>query len=106
LSGGKDNYVRLWKFYSEQDALQQLQPENAKGVKELKLAGSRVFKVKLESVLQGHNEEVSSIAYGLCSEQVKGESEYFIASASFDYNIIIWKQDIESGLWMMKSRVG
>lgn len=30
----------------------------------------------------------------------------FLVSASFDYNIIIWKQDLESGLWLIVTRLG
>ncbi|CAD8071421.1 unnamed protein product [Paramecium sonneborni] len=87
-SASKDTYTRIWSIYKIDEV-------------ETKIKSFRIdqqlYSFKLETILQGHIEEVSSVNW---------LDENTILSGSFDYNVIIWKQDKETGLWLSVSRLG
>ncbi|CAD8065666.1 unnamed protein product [Paramecium sonneborni] len=87
-SASKDTYTRIWSIYKVDEI-------------EAKIKCFRIdkqlYSFKLETILQGHIEEVSSVNW---------LDENTILSGSFDYNVIIWKQDKDTGLWLSVSRLG
>lgn len=54
------------------------------------IEGKNYF-VSLESVLAAHSESVVSLQWGTYNKQVA------LLSASFDFNIILWTKDAETG---------
>lgn len=55
-----------------------------------------VFCIELETVLSGHDGWVYSIDWLIHDGKTQ------LLSASMDKSIIVWEQDVESGLWLEK----
>ncbi|CAK66877.1 unnamed protein product (macronuclear) [Paramecium tetraurelia] len=87
-SASKDTYTRIWSIY-------KINEVEAK-TKSFRIE-QQLYSFKLETILQGHIEEVSTVNWF---------DENTILSGSFDYNVIIWKQDKDTGLWLSVSRLG
>ncbi|CAK71431.1 unnamed protein product (macronuclear) [Paramecium tetraurelia] len=87
-SASKDTYTRIWSIYKVNEVEAKIRSFRI---------GQQLYSFKLETILQGHNEEVSTVNWF---------DENTILSGSFDYNVIIWKQDKDTGLWLSVSRLG
>ena len=123
-SASQDNYIRIWNITKlEENSLNAIADKiNINKTNsiydEYKSKTSYVIKVEkdenntnlieydyynitLESILQGHEDSVSSIQW----EKVD-EENYYILSSSFDYTVSIWVFDKKHNMWNKEYTLG
>ena len=123
-SSSQDNYIRIWNITKlEENSLNSIADKiNINKTNsiydEYKSKTSYVIKVEkdenntnlieydyynitLESILQGHEDSVSSIQW----EKVD-EENYYILSSSFDYTVSIWVFDKKHNMWNKEYTLG
>lgn len=75
----------------------------------LKDSQGAAFNLSLESVLQHHQEAVSSVCWRLAElqeNQVPKIDQLRMLSSSFDFNVSLWQADPESEAWSVESTLG
>ena len=65
--------------------------------------GSDLFNFTLESVIQHHQEAVSSVQWRKVSDSLAGLK---LLSSSFDFTVVNWECDPESETWTAESTLG
>lgn len=88
-SGGQDSYIRLWKFYKEI-------PQSLLDSEGIYILDTLQMSAKLEAVLSGHSNSVSSVKWMKNS----------ILSSSHDFTVQIWNEDVHSGSWVTTATLG
>lgn len=68
----------------------------------MRLSSGSHFNIALESVIQHHQDTVSSVRWAPTSKDEK----LALISSSFDFTVVIWRQDDEAGAWQVESSLG
>lgn len=71
----------------------------------LKLANNVFYNIKLESVIQHHQEAVSSVAWTTCQHDGL-ITDLVLLSSSFDFTVALWKADAVTEAWSIDSTLG
>ena len=77
----------------------------------LSLEGERVYNFTLESVLQHHQEAVSSLEWGVPSQMLAEKrplrlDDLRLLSSSFDFTVCVWWADPQTEAWSVESTLG
>ena len=86
-SASQDNSIRLWRLTDEKEE-EGYQTKTCFVFVDAHTKSTH--NLKLESVLSGHSEAVSSVQWNSSS----------LLSASFDFTVRVWQMDAQSGLWV------
>ena len=127
-SGSQDHNIRIWKL----QPMENLSAEETKDasaadadgedetwMKQFETKTSIVFKdshdvaynFSLESVLQHHQEAISSVCWQV-PNSIKAEgrplniNDLRLLSSSFDFNVSLWEADRETEAWSVESTLG
>ena len=127
-SGSQDNNIRVWKLQpmlnlqnsaSEEEKKEEGQDEDEEWMKQFETKTSFVlrdsndiaYNFSLESVLQHHQEAISSVCWQIPGA-VRAEnrplliSDLRLLSSSFDFNVSLWEADGETEAWSVESTLG
>ncbi|XP_048754110.2 elongator complex protein 2-like [Ostrea edulis] len=118
-SAGQDYLIRIWRLSRRQTgdddvikSVQQLSIDEEIKMRENTITfmykgKKHMFAVTLESVLSGHENWIYSIRWQFPLLMEKGNHQPLrLLSASMDKTMIIWRPDLESGVWIEQVRVG
>lgn len=67
---------------------------------------SKVYNITLESVLNSHQDSVSSVRWGSLVHEPKSLDDFCLLSSSFDFTVFVWKADPETSVWNVETRLG
>ena len=115
-SASQDNNIRIWKLQPMQNLADESPTDDDSWMKQFETKTSFVmkdsqgaaFNFSLESVLQHHQEAVSSV----CWSKAHGEAreakveDLRLLSSSFDFNVSLWQADAETEAWSVESTLG
>ena len=122
-SGSQDHNIRIWKVQPMANlASDQVENEETKETEDdtwmkqfetktsfvLKNSADVAYNFSLESVLQHHQEAVSSTCW--LSKNIGGRPlelvDLRLLSSSFDFNVSLWEADAETEVWSVETNLG
>eukprot|EP00049_Salpingoeca_infusionum_P024127 m.14892 g.14892 ORF g.14892 m.14892 type:complete len:825 (+) comp6451_c0_seq1:234-2708(+) len=103
-SGAQDCFIRLWRIeykpVDEGDSADTLTKMLQTAERNFHV-GSLRFCVRLDALLSGHENKVMSLQWSLDrTDPLK------LVSSSADKTVVMWQQDMESGVWLDLVRLG
>ena len=122
-SGSQDNNIRIWKLQPMDNLASKAVSEENKEVdrdedwmKQFETKTSFLFRdsqdaaynLSLESVLQHHQEAVSSVCWYLDTSLGRAKTivDLQLLSSSFDFNVSLWQAEVETEAWAVESTLG
>ena len=97
VSGGQDNYVRMWRLHRKVEKMEEEDMEELMVKEEVIMIDGQEWGVGVDSVLAGHEGWVYSVQWG-------GRGQ--LLTASMDKTMMIWEMEDTDQVWIEKVRVG
>ena len=109
-SGSQDNNIRIWKIEPLQNIGESTESDwsNQFATKTsyvFQPEGESIYNIKLESVIQHHQESISSLAW--YTPKSEGSlQDLVLLSSSFDFTVALWGADLSTEAWSIQSTLG
>ena len=107
-SSSRDTLIRLWKLAKYDGEKDQMKAFQNKNNHKITLSEGNLLILSLESILSGHTDHISSVAWGFRDPKKNDQSEsnLYLLSTSFDFTCYLWANDKKDDLWINRVRLG